>query len=86
MRNRKIKLMSQKMKNETNLPLKERISADVDEKIEQNKNLKMKENNEKFLRVRKDLQIQGRDAQLVPGVIRHTSCPDSYLAFYFKYE
>ena len=23
---------------------------------------------------------------IVPGVIRHTSCPDNHLAYYFNYE
>ena len=30
--------------------------------------------------------IEKRKVNIIPGVIRHTSCPNSHLAFYLKYN
>ena len=30
--------------------------------------------------------IEFRKVDIIPGVIRHTSCPNIHLAFYFKYN
>ena len=30
--------------------------------------------------------IEKRKVDIIPGVIRHTSCPNIHLAFYFKYD
>ena len=75
------------------MPLKKGCSDTLDDKklciskVEENSNIqKMKEDTKKYLKVRKDLKIQERKVKIMPGVIRHTSCPNSYLAFYFKYD
>ena len=65
--------------NQNNLPLKKRFCGLFVEdlcssgKDENNKSMVKKEHKEE------------RNAKIFPGVIRHTSCPDTYLAFYYKY-
>ena len=67
--------------NQNNLPLKKRfcglfvedLCSSGKEEDENNKSMVKKEHKEE------------RNAKIFPGVIRHTSCPDTYLAFYYKY-
>ena len=67
-----------------NLPLKKRFSAVLSEKAILNNNLQR-------LKKKEDLPLnseepKNKDVIIIPGVIRHTSCPDTYLAYYFNYE
>ena len=89
----KRKSCSEELISQTHLPRKKGCSDKLDDKklyiskVEENSNIrKMKEDTKKYLKVRKDLKIQERKVKIMPGVIRHTSCPNSYLAFYFNYD
>ena len=65
-----------------NLPLKKRFCGTF---VEELGNKKKYEDTNNKSRVEKEPKEE-RNAKILPGVIRHTSCPDSYLAFYFKYD
>jgi hypothetical protein len=81
--------------NQNNLPLKKRFGktsketcGDFTKEPETySKTLALKKQNIK--RSEKEHNVQKpkeRKARILPGVIRHTSCPDSYLAYYYKYD
>ena len=80
---------------QNNLPLKKRFGATLEDNSanytkepetysktwtqkKQNMKRSEKEHNAK--------KPEERKARILPGVIRHTSCPDSYLAYYYKYD
>ena len=35
---------------------------------------------------RKMVKPEPKQAKIIPGVIRHTSCPDNTLAYYYNYN
>ena len=71
-----------KVANKTNLPLKKRFCGMFEEDM---CNRQKDEDTINRCGVKQE-HGKERNAKILPGVIRHTSCPDSYLAFYFKYE
>ena len=65
------------------LPLKKRICAAYYEKHCSIKEKNGNEEDEEIIEIGKNPK---KGIKIQPGVIRHTSCPDTNLAFYLKYD
>ena len=86
-------IFSKRYNNNNNLPLKKRFCITLTKKCmeitkEEKRPLVLKEKNTKSSEeMNQNLQhIENRKVDIIPGVIRHTSCPNIHLAFYFKYN
>ena len=77
-------------KRYNNLPLKKRFCINLTEKYlkiikEEEISLRCLEQKKQNTKSSEEMNhIEKRKVDIIPGVIRHTSCPNIHLAFYFK--
>ena len=89
-------IFSKRYNNNSNLPLKKRFCITLTEKYlkiikEEEISLRCLEQKEQNTKSSEEMNqnlqhIEKRKVDIIPGVIRHTSCPNIHLAFYFKYD
>ena len=89
-------IFSKRYNNNSNLPLKKRFCITLTEKYlkiikEEEISLRCLEQKEQNTKSSEEMNqnlqhIENRKVDIIPGVIRHTSCPNIHLAFYFKYD
>ena len=89
-------IFSKRYNNNNNLPLKKRFCITLTEKYlkiikEEEISLRSLEQKEQNTKSSEEMSqnvqhIEKRKVDIIPGVIRHTSCPNIHLAFYFKYD
>ena len=89
-------IFSKRYNNNNNLPLKKRFCITLTEKYlkiikEEEISLRCLEQKEQNTKSSEEMSqnvqhIEKRKVDIIPGVIRHTSCPNIHLAFYFKYD
>ena len=83
-----------KVKNQSQLPPKKRFGAKLENSCftisaepETHNNLRIQKQQKITNKMELDLQKpEAKQAKIIPGVIRHTSCPDTYLAYYYNYS
>ena len=89
-------IFSKRYNNNNNLPLKKRFCITLTEKYlkiikEEEISLRCLEQKEQNTKSSEEMSqnvqhIEKRKVDIIPGVIRHTSCPNIHIAFDFKYD